>query len=153
MELRRAVVALSNEGTSPQGRWILLPDRPKFSLAFSRALGKVVVHVHGPLDATTAPDLEARLVDVIDNQGNRQVVLDLRGMTSIDANGLFVLADALKRMDDHGGELLLSGPARAVEGQLRAVGLEETFGITPEWTHPARGGIGASGRWLHDGAR
>jgi anti-anti-sigma factor len=130
-----------------------MPDCPKFSLVFSRALGKVIVHVRGPVDADTAPALEAGLVDIIDNQGNRQVVLDLRQVTSIDAGGLFVLADALKRMADHGGELLLSAPSRAVEGQLRAVGLEETFGITPEWTHPARGGIGASDRWLHDGAR
>ena len=129
-----------------------MPDRPGFSLVFSRALGKVVVHIQGALDSQTAPRLEARLVDIIDNQGNRQVVLDLGKMTSIDAAGLFVLADALKRMDDYGGELLLSGPTPAVDEQLRAVGLEETFGITPEWTHPARGGISARHRWQHDGA-
>jgi anti-anti-sigma factor len=119
-----------------------MADR-RFSLVFTRALGKVVVHIHGAVDAHTAPALKARLVDIIDNQGNRQVVLDLRSLTSIDADGLFVLADALKSMDDHGGELLLSGPTSGVEAQLRAVGLEETFGITPEWSHPARGGIGA----------
>lgn len=130
-----------------------MPDSPDFALVFSRAFGKVVVHVHGPLDASTAPGLKARLVDIIDGQGNRQVVLDLRGMTEVDADGLFVLADALKRMDECGGELLLSGPNRAVEGQLRAVGLEKTFGITPEWTHPARGGLGTTSRWQHDGAR
>lgn len=130
-----------------------MPDRPAFSLAFSRALGKVIVHVHGPLDAVTAPELEGGLVDIIDNQGNRQVVLDLRTMTSIDADGLFVVADALKRMDDYGGELLLSGPTRGVEEQLRAGGLEKIFGITPEWTHPARGGIGASDKRLQNGAR
>ena len=124
-----------------------------FSVVFSRALGRVVVHVHGELDATTAPILKVRLVDIIDDQGNRQVVLDLRRVTVVDAAGLFVLADALKRMDDYGGELLLSGPTSAVEAQLRAVGLEETFGITPEWTHPARGGIGASDKKQHDGAR
>ena len=127
-------------------------DRPRFSLVFSRALGKVVVHVHGALDASTAPALKARLVDIIDNQGNRQVVLDLRQMTSVDAAGLFVLADALKRMSDYGGELLLSGPTSAVEGQLRAAGLEKSYGITPEWTHPARGGLNANRRWQHDGA-
>lgn len=126
---------------------------PGFSVVFSRALGKVVVHVHGELDATTAPILRVRLVDIIDDQGNRQVVLDLRKVTGVDADGLFVLADALKRMDDYGGELLLSGPTSDVESQLRAVGLEETFGITPEWTHPARGGIGARDKKQHDGAR
>jgi anti-anti-sigma regulatory factor len=73
-------------------------------------------------------------------------------MTSVDAAGLFVLADLLKRMADYGGELLLSGPTSAVEGQLRAAGLEQTYGITPEWTHPARGGINAGHRWQHDGA-
>ena len=126
--------------------------RPGFSLVFSRALGKVVVHVHGALDAYTAPALKARLVDIIDNQGNRQVVLDLRHMTGVDAAGLFVLADALKRMADYRGELLLSGPTSVVEDQLRAAGLEETYGITPEWTHPARGGINAGHRWQHNGA-
>ena len=128
-------------------------DGSVFSLVFSRALGKVVVHVHGPLDATNAPALRARMVDIIDGQGNRQVVLDLRQMTGVDVAGLVVLADALKRMEDYGGELVVSGPTASVEEQLRAVGLEKTFGITPEWMHPARGGIGASRRWEHDGAR
>ena len=130
-----------------------MSNRPEFTLVFSRALGKVIVHVHGALDANTSLSLKERLVDIIDGQGNRQVVLDLRQMTSVDADGLFVLADALKHLDDSGGELLLSGPTRDVEDQLRSVGLEKTFGITPEWTHPARGGIGSSRRWLADGAR
>ena len=130
-----------------------MADSSGFSLVFSRALGKVVVHVHGAVDANTAPALKARLVDIIDDQGNRQVVLDLRKTTGVDAVGLLVLADALRRMDDYGGELLLSGPRGCVEEQLRAVVLEETFGITPEWRHPARGGIGASRRWQHDAAR
>ena len=128
-------------------------DSSGFSLVFSRALGKVVVHVHGPLDANTAPALKARLVDIIDDQGNRQVVLELRKMAGVDVAGLMVLADALKRMEDYGGELLLSGATASVQEQLRAVGLEKTLAITPEWTHPARGGIGASRRWKHDGAR
>lgn len=130
-----------------------MPDSSKFALIFSRALGKVIVHVHGALDAHTSLSLKERLVDIIDGQGNRQVVLDLRQMTSVDADGLFVLADALKHMYDSGGELLLSSPTSDVEDQLRAVGLEKTFGITPEWTHPARGGIGSSRRWLADGVR
>ena len=92
-----------------------MPDGSCFSLAFSRALGKVVVHVHGALDADTAPALKARLVDIIDDRGNRQVVLDLQ-TTGVDAAGLLVLADALKRMDDYGGSLVLSGrQARQLE--------------------------------------
>ena len=130
-----------------------MPDDPCFSLVFSRALGKVIVHVHGALDADTAPALKARLRDIIDDQGNRQVVLDLRKTTGVGAAALLVLADALKRMDDYGGELLLSAPTSAVEEQLRTVGLEETFASLRSGTHPARGGIGASWRRQHGGAR
>ena len=128
-------------------------DVSGFSLVFSRALGKVVVHVRGLLDVNTAPALQARLADIIDGQGNRQVVLDLRELAGIDVAGLVVLTDARKRMEDYGGELLLSGPTVSVEEQLRGVGLDKTFDITPEWTHPARGGIGASWRWKRDGPR
>ena len=128
-------------------------EHSDFSLVFSRALGKVVVHVCGAVDADTAPALEARLIDIVDGQGNRQVVLDLRQMTAVDVAGLLVIADALKRMEDYGGEMLLSGPTPSVEEQLRAVGLEKTFGIIPEWTHPARGGIGAARRWELGSAR
>ncbi|MEA2686266.1 MAG: hypothetical protein QOE93_1461, partial [Actinomycetota bacterium] len=117
-----------------------------FSLAFSRAFGKVVVHVHGSLDSGAAPSLKARLVDVIDGQGNRQVVLDLRGMTEVDSAGLFALADAVMRMRDHGGELVLSGPTAAVMAKLRVAGLGEAVLITPEWTHPAGHGIGGGDR-------
>jgi anti-anti-sigma factor len=123
---------LSIEGASLQRKWLGMVEVSRFSLVFSRALGKVVVHVHGLLDVATAPALQARLGDVIDGQGNRQVVLDLRQMAGIDVAGLFVLTDALKRMKDYGGELLFSGPTASVEEQLRAVGLEKSFGITPE---------------------
>ena len=130
-----------------------MPDGSGFSLVFSRALGRVVVHVHGMLDSNAAPTLENGLADIIDGQGNRQVVLDLRRMTGVDAAGLSVMADALRRMDDYGGELLLSGPTTSVGEQLRAAGLEETSGITPEWTHPARGGIGANRKRQQYGVR
>ena len=130
-----------------------MADGSGFSLVFSRALGKVVINVHGALDVNTAPSLKAGLADIIDNQGNRDVVLDLRKTTGIDAAGLSVLLEAFKRMADYGGDLLLSGPTSAVEEQLRTVGLEEIFGITPEWMHPARGGSGASRRRQHGDAR
>ena len=130
-----------------------MADGSGFSLVFSRALGKVVINVHGALDVNTAPSLKAGLADIIDNQGNRHVVLDLRKTTGIDAAGLSVLVEAFKRMADYGGDLLLSGPTSAVERQLRTVGLEEVFGITPEWTHPARSGIPISRRRQPGGAR
>jgi anti-anti-sigma factor len=113
--------------------------RSHFSLTFSRAFGKVVVQVRGVVDASAAPALRDRLADIIDGQGNRQVVLDLRETTSIDVAGLAVVVDALMRMREYDGELVLSGPTSGVAEQLRAAGLAEVLVITPDWTHPARG--------------
>lgn len=115
------------------------PDGPDFSIVFSRALGKVIVHVHGALDWNTAHQLKHRLVDVIDGQGNRNLVLDLKGMTSVDSGGIAVLVDAFRRMQKRGGELVLSGLTTNVTHALEAVGLEKVFVITPAWAHPSNG--------------
>lgn len=78
----------------------------EFLLGFSRALGKVIIHVHGALDAGNARELKDRLVDVIDVQGNRRLVVDLTVTTFIDP-GFSVLVDALKRLEKNGGALVL----------------------------------------------
>lgn len=125
----------------------------EFLLVVSRSLGKVVVHVHGGLDGRTAPALKERLLDIIDGQGNRQVVLDLRRMTGVNFAGLSVLVDAVMRMGECGGELVLSSPTRGVLEQLQAAGLAEVAVITPEWTHPARGRTRARRTWENDSSR
>lgn len=113
---------------------------PRFSLVFSRALGKVIVHVHGSVDVDTAEELRDRLADVIDGQGNRHLIVDLKGMPSIDAAGCAVLVDAVKRMQRYGGEFVLSGPTIDVTHALDAAGLEKGYVVTPPWAHPAHGG-------------
>jgi anti-sigma B factor antagonist/stage II sporulation protein AA (anti-sigma F factor antagonist) len=109
------------------------------SLVVSRVLGRVVVDIHGPLDASTVHELGDRLVDIIETQGHRQLVLDLRGMTHIDDAGLAVLVDALECMRRNGGELVLSGPTSGMTQVFRDAGLDQAFMMTPSWTHPARG--------------
>lgn len=114
-------------------------DDTDFSLAFSRALGNVIVHVHGAVDENAAPELHQRLIDAIDGQGNLRLVLDLRAMTLIDTAGLSVLVDALRRMQQKGGELVLSGPTGGVVRAIAAAGLDTAFVITAAWAHPAHG--------------
>lgn len=115
----------------------------EFALGFSRALGRVIIHVYGALDADSAHELKDRLVDVIDGQGNRRVVVDLRATTFIDSAGFSVLVDALKRMQKNGGELVLSAPASDVAAAFGAAGLDRVFNITPAWAHPAHGDVPA----------
>jgi anti-anti-sigma factor len=145
---------LEHEGgllTTRESDFLMLPG-PEFSLAFSRAFGKVVVHIHGSLDSRSAPVLRDRLVDIVDGQGNRQVILDLRSMTAVDVAGLLVVGDAVMRMRECGGELVLSGPTAEVAAQLRPAGLAEAVLMTPEWTHPAGRAV-RSKRTEHDSAR
>jgi anti-sigma B factor antagonist len=113
--------------------------RSDFSLAFSRALGKVVVHVHGVLDARTAPVLRQRLADLVQAQGNLSVVLDLRDMPFIDHRGVAVLAETHAWLEAKGGEFVLSGPSPEARRQLEPTGLRKCLRIVPAWAHPAHG--------------
>lgn len=133
------MLAFSSQGGFGQGGSSMQGSGADFLLVFGRALGKVLVSIHGPLDATTAPQLKDRLVDLIDGQGNRHVVLDLGGMTSIDPSGLSVLVDARKRIQKHAGEIVLSGPPALIMSALASSGLDKVFSITPTWAHPAHG--------------
>lgn len=116
-------------------------DDVDFTLAFSRSLGRVIVHVHGSLDGDTAHELRERLIDMIDGQGNLQVVVDVRATTFIDSAGFRVLVDALNRIRRRGGELVVSGPTRTVTRAFEVAGLDEVFVMTPAWAHPANGSI------------
>lgn len=125
----------------------------RFSLVFGRSLGRVVVDISGSLDASTAGQLRHRLADLIEGQGNRQLVLDLKEMTRIDATGLSVFVDAHKRIRRNAGELVLSGASPEVMRVFEAAGLDNVFTLTPAWEHPAHGdGPVESGRSTGVGA-
>ncbi|MEA2702067.1 MAG: anti-sigma factor antagonist, partial [Actinomycetota bacterium] len=92
-------------------------------------------------DVNHAQELDHRLADVIDGQGNRQVVLDLGGMTHVDSAGLRVLVGALRRLQRSGGDLVLSAASSEVALTFEAAGLDNVFVMTRAWEHPARGGF------------
>ena len=118
----------------------------QFSLVFGRALGKVIVCIHGSVDAKTAPELRHRLADLIDGQGNRQLVLELSATTHVDPAGLSVFVDAHKRMQRIAGELVFSSPPPKVLDAFRSSGLDKIFTVTPAWAHPANGPSNTSAR-------
>ncbi len=125
----------------------MLSNGSRLSLVFGRSLGRVVVEISGPLDATSAGQLRHRLTDLVDGQGNRHVVLDLRGMTLVDSAGLSVLIHAHKRIQMNAGQLVFSGASPEVLRVFEAAGLDKVFCLTPSWMHPAHGdGPAESGR-------
>jgi len=110
-----------------------------FSLAFGRAYGAVVVDIQGALDADTAGQLRDRLVDLIDGQGNRHLVMNLVETTCVDATAMAVLLDAHTRIRDNDGTLVLSGASPGVLLTIEDAGLDKVFTLTPAWAHPAHG--------------
>ncbi|MGH9156921.1 MAG: STAS domain-containing protein [Acidimicrobiales bacterium] len=95
----------------------------RFSIAISRALGTVVVTVHGDLDVPGAGHLSSVLADLIDGQGNLAVMIDLHDASAVDASGVSVLASAAERARRRGGNLSLCDPAEVLYQALQLRGL------------------------------
>lgn len=103
---------------------------PPLSLRFSRRDRHVVIEVAGELDLATAPLLHERLADIIDAQGNLAVVLDLAELTFVDSSGLTALVTAHKRLQSHGGRLVLTRPGPATRRALEITGLHRLLTVT-----------------------
>lgn len=120
------------EGEQPS----TLTARRDFSLAISRALGMIVVTVHGGLNACSSGTLRRLLWDLTDQQGSSDVVVDLRDMTVEDGADLELFVDASHRARERGGHLTLSGPCRATTSEAFArAGLADAVDVEPTGSH------------------
>lgn len=102
------------------------------SVRFSRRAGTVVVHLIGELDVVTAPALRHALAGVVEDQGNLAVQLDLGEMAFIDSTGLSVLAGAMRRLREKGGDLTLANVRPETLKVFEIVGFTRIFNIAPE---------------------
>lgn len=102
------------------------------SVRFSRHDGTVVVHLAGDLDVATAPVLQNALAGVIEDQGNLAVQLELGEMAFIDSTGLSILADAVRRLREKGGDLSLANIRPETLKVFDIVGFTRIFDIAPE---------------------
>ncbi len=93
------------------------------SISVSRALGTVVVTVHGDVDVPGARHLGSVLGDIIDGQGNLAVVVDLHDASAVDGSGLSVFATAAEQATERGAVLILSDPTDALFHALSVRGL------------------------------
>lgn len=98
-------------------------DIDDFSLTFARDREAVVVGVVGELDCATGPTLEDRLEDLIENQGNRTLIIDLENLTFVDSSGLSVLVTAFRNLRERGGRLSLRRPSPSTRRVFEVTGL------------------------------
>jgi anti-anti-sigma factor len=83
-----------------------------------RALGRIVVTPSGAVDAVAATRLRSLLADLIEGQGNLEVVVDAMYVASIDETAVKVLREATRRMGERGGTLVISSPRPEVRAML-----------------------------------
>jgi anti-sigma B factor antagonist len=83
----------------------------------------VLIAVAGDIDIASAPQLRGHLETLDD----RDVVLDMSGVTLLAAAGLHVLLDLKERLSRAGAHLVLASPADQVRRVLAATGLDETL--------------------------
>jgi anti-anti-sigma factor len=87
----------------------------------------VVVRVSGEIDSRTAPQLSAAIHRELDTGTCRRVVVDLRGVTFIGAQGVMVLENARQHAEAYHIGFCLVAEGRAVLRPLQALGMIESF--------------------------
>ena len=98
--------------------------RARSGIIVSRYQGTVVLAIHGDIDGPRAGDLGYLLADLIDGQGNRSVIVDLRDATAIDRKWLSVFDDAAARAGRRGAALTLKDAPAEFDAALRRRGLD-----------------------------
>jgi anti-anti-sigma factor len=86
----------------------------------------IVIAVSGRVDAATAPQFEAQLLELI-AEGRLRIVIDLADLDYINSAGLRALLVAGKRLKRQGGRLLLAAPRDPVRQVLRISGFSTMF--------------------------
>lgn len=107
----------------------LVDDLPgPLEIQISKDGPRCVAELRGELDISTSEGLRKELLQLIED-GCRTLVLDMSEVALIDSTGLGVLVGVLKRVLQHGGELLLRSPRRSARKVFGITGLDRVFTI------------------------
>jgi len=98
------------------------------TVSLSRNDRECVAHLNGELDVSTSEELRSELLALIDD-GCRSLVIDMSDLALIDSTGLGVLVGVLKRILQHGGEMILKSPRRTARKVFEITGLDRVFTI------------------------
>lgn len=112
------------------GRAVL---EPNFGVTVASEDGRAVVRVCGEVDLATAPQLKRALDQALavsrrDARGH-PVVVEVSGVTFLDACGLGVLAGAAMRARRRGSALILRDASRRIMQVLEITRLVPVFGL------------------------
>ncbi|MGH3264010.1 MAG: STAS domain-containing protein [Trebonia sp.] len=102
-------------------------------LTFSRPDGNrfPVVTVSGDVDVSTAPELRAELVELLES-GVNSAVVDLDEIEFLDSSGLGALIDGRTKAMQGNGELVLVCTQPRILKLFEITGLDGVFSIYPD---------------------
>lgn len=105
-------------------------ERPEYlHLNLVEAAGRHLVSLEGELDMAGAVFVRERLEEI----AGSVVVVDLAGLSFVDASGIAALVSAKRAVEDNGDELLLCGASERVRLLFELLGLSDALeGPLPE---------------------
>jgi anti-anti-sigma factor len=111
------------------GWWCLVaePDGAVLASTVQVADGRTTVRLHGELEQETAQRLRRDLLPVL-RRGPGELVIDMTGVSFLDATGSKVLVWAYKQMLEQGGSLLVVGATPQARQRLGQLGLQRVLG-------------------------
>jgi anti-sigma B factor antagonist len=104
-----------------------------------------VLSLAGEVDLYTAPEFKQQLIEVIEEKGGRNVVVDFTDTTFIDSTTLGVLVGGVKRLRAKDGQLSLVCSDRNITKIFEITGLDRVFTIHPS-REDAVGEVESSGQ-------
>ena len=112
-------------------RTLASPDSPAHMATLTEThLGKhIVIRLAGGLTFDGVGPI-SRQFDALTTSGS--VIIELAGVTIITTPGLSLLLSALKRLQHHGGQLILAGPSTNVREVLRRCRLDRVFTLADD---------------------
>jgi anti-sigma B factor antagonist len=111
---------------------------PLLSMNVEASDSRVVVHLLGELDLSTAPLLQATLADVLGDQA-LEIVLDLADLSYIDSTGLSLFITTTKRAHAAGSKVILQDPQLSTQRLLEITNLTDYFDSDTKARVAARG--------------
>ncbi|MEV0900613.1 STAS domain-containing protein [Actinoplanes sp. NPDC049802] len=97
-----------------------------------QADGATVVDVRGSLDAATVDGLRSAVLETLQRDRPRLMIVDLTFVTFMDSMGVGMLVAGHEAARDLGARFLLRNPSEFVHRQLRITGLTSLFGLPSE---------------------
>jgi anti-anti-sigma factor len=87
-----------------------------------------VIRIEGRIDASTAPQFEAKVNEYIE-AGRRQLVVEMDGTDFLSSAGVRALISAQKNLKPKGGRLAISQPSQRVMEVIDLAGMRPLFPI------------------------